>query len=330
MRVFVASLVLLVAGTVTAQEASNQATEVSSAIDRGVGFLAKDALKWKADHNCVSCHHAALVVWALNESKLRGHTVDEAVLTEMTKWMAESGAGVVGVPRPKDIPRAFNTKAVYFALGLSSVPKPDESTQKGLKLMLGTIEKDQLENGSWAAWPETRPPLFGRSDDSMSSLAILALMPSAAAGDEAAVAARDKAVQWLTTTKTDDDPQSIALRLMILAKLGRPSADLQPYVQRITERQNSDGGWSQTKDMPSDAWATGQALYALSHAGSKPDDPVIARGQAFLVKTQQPDGSWSMTSRPVDNKPDGKGGGPIPITGGGSAWGVIGLAKSRQ
>ena len=96
------------------------------------------------------------------------------------------------------------------------------------------------------------------------------------AGDEAAKAARDKGIRWLAETKTDDDPQSIAMRLVLWQRLGRPADEWEPLVRRIKERQNADGGWSQTEDMASDAWATGQALYALAHAGIKPDEPVIA------------------------------------------------------
>ena len=112
-------------------------------------------------------------------------------------------------------------------------------------------------------------------------------------------------------------------------RLGRPAEEWEPLVRRIKERQNADGGWSQTKDMASDAWATGQALYALAHAGIKPDEPVIARAHAFLIKTQRDDGSWPMTSRPI--KPGGEGSTSlIPITGAGSAWAVLGLVRSAR
>jgi hypothetical protein len=75
--------------------------------------------------------------------------------------------------------------------------------------------------------------------------------------------------------------------------------------------------------MASDAWATGQALYALAHAGIKPDEPIIQRGHAFLVGTQRDDGSWPMTSRPA--KPGGEGSKSlIPITAAGSAWATLG------
>ena len=197
-----------------------------------------------------------------------------------------------------------------------------------MKRLLNTVKSDQTENGSWSAWPETRPPIFGNSDENMTALATLALSPAAATGDEPAKAARDNGMRWLAETETDGDPQSIALRLILWRRLGRPADEWQPLVRRIKERQNADGGWSQTADMASDAWATGQALYALAHAGIKPEESVVSRASAFLIKTQRTDGSWPMTSRPV--KPGGSGSKSlIPITGAGSAWAVLGLVKSR-
>ncbi len=173
-----------------------------------------------------------------------------------------------------------------------------------------------------------RSPLFGDSDESMTLLAILAMLPAASTGDDSAKAVRDKGIQWLSETKTDGDPQSIAMRLVLWRRLGRPAIESEPLVQSMKGRQNPDGGWSQTKDMGSDAWATGQALYALAHAGIKPDDPVVARAHIFLIKTQRDDGSWPMTSRPV--KPGGEGSKSlIPITCAGSAWAILGLARSR-
>jgi len=302
-------------------------TEVGPAIDRGLAFLVKDAREWKKQHNCVSCHHASLVIWSMREAKQRGHVVDGPVLAELTKWVAQSGDGKTGIPRPASAPKALNAKAVHFALALETDSAPDKVAQDATKLLLKTVESDQIENGSWVAWPETRPPIFGTSDDSMTALATLAVLPAAAAGDNSAKAVRDKGVEWLAKTKTDYDPQSIAMRLVLWRRLGRPAEEWKPLVERIQQRQNVDGGWSQAKEMASDAWATGQALYALAHAGIGPREPAIARGHAFLIKTQRGDGSWPMTSRPT--KPGGPGSKSlIPITGAGTAWAVIGLARS--
>ena len=334
MRYLAAALVCLASSAVLqaaespAETTAVDSTAVAATIDRGLAFLVKDALAWKSEHNCVSCHHAGLVIWSLREAKLQGHAVDEEVLTELTNWVAASGDGKTGLLRPANIPQALNEKAVSFALALGANPEPDSASRDGLKLLLTTVKGDQLENGSWASWPETRPPLFGNSDDRATAQAVLALLPVAAAGDEAAIAARDRGVKWLSETKSDDDPQSIAIRLVLWRKLNRPAEECVPLAERIRKRRNADGGWSQTAEMPSDAWATGQALYALAHAGTKPDDPVIRRAQTFLVETQRDDGSWPMTSRPT--KPGGEGSTSlIPITGGGSAWAVMGLVRSR-
>jgi hypothetical protein len=328
MRSVVTLVAVLVTGTASAQEPRPKPADVNATIGRGLAFLAKDALAWKKEHNCVSCHHASLVVWATREAKLRGHAVDEPVLAELTKWVAESGDGKFGLARPASAPRAASPKAVYFALALGADPKPDVVSQRGLKLLLKTVAAEQTENGSWPTWPETRPPIFGSSDESLTVLATLAVLPAAASGDDSAKAVRDRAIRWLAETKTDDDPQSIALRLVLWNRLGQPAEEGQLLLRRIKERQNADGGWSQAKDMASDAWATGQAVYALAHAGVQSDEPVIRRAHAFLIKTQRADGSWPMTSRPV--KPGGEGSKSlIPITGAGSAWAVLGLVRSR-
>ena len=309
--------------------ASVDKTPVDKTTDRGLAYLVKDALAWKEEHKCVSCHQR--VVGHLGDARSQaarplGRRAGAGRVDQMGR--RKSGDGKTGVPRPEGIPKALNEKAVQFAIALGANQTPDASEQAGLKLLLATVKGDQIENGSWASWPDTRPPIFGNSDERTTATATLALLPAAAAGDETAIAARDKGVRWLEETKTDDDPQSIALRLVLWVRLGRPAEEWQPLVQRIKERQNTDGGWSQTTDMPSDAWATGQALYALAHAGIKSDDPMVERASAFLAETQRDDGSWPMTSRPT--KPGGAGSTSlIPITDGGSAWAVLGLVRSH-
>ena len=305
------------------------AADVNAAIDLGLGFLAKDALAWKAEHNCASCHHAALVAWSMREAKGRGHAVDEPVLAEMAKWVANSGDGKFRMDRPPAAPNAFSPKAVWFALALGADPQPDTVARDGMKRLLGTVKSEQTENGSWQPWPQTRPPMFGSSQESMTALAALALIPATAKGDDVgAKVALDRAVRWLAATKSDDDPQSVALRLVLWQRLNRPADGRELLVRQIKRRQNADGGWSQSQEMPSDAWATGQALYALADEHLAPDDPAIARGRAFLVRTQRPDGSWLMTSRPT--APGDKGAKLlVPITGAGSAWAVLGLVRTR-
>ncbi len=148
MRYVLALLVAIQVGVTSAQVASHNSSDVDTTIDRGLAFLAKDALAWKNKHNCVSCHHAALVVWSMREARQRGHAVDEPLLSELTKWVAESGDGTTSVPRPDGIPKAVNYKAILLALALGADREPDAVSQASLKLLLQTVKNDQTENGS--------------------------------------------------------------------------------------------------------------------------------------------------------------------------------------
>jgi squalene-hopene/tetraprenyl-beta-curcumene cyclase len=103
--------------------------------------------------------------------------------------------------------------------------------------------------------------------------------------------------------------------------------EAKPLLERVLARQNPDGGWSQSKGMKSDAFATGQALYALGEHGRGQADPAVRKGHAFLVKSQRRDGSWEMTSR--SSEPGGKGAANlVPITGAGTAWATLGLVRT--
>jgi hypothetical protein len=141
-------ILILLPVAASAEDLRHKPSDVNAAIDRGLAFLAKDALAWKEEHHCVSCHHAALVVWSMREAKLRGHAVDEPVLAEMTRWVAESGDGKFALARPASAPKALSPKAVWFALALGADPEPDTVSEEGMKLLLKTVKSEQTENGS--------------------------------------------------------------------------------------------------------------------------------------------------------------------------------------
>ncbi len=128
MRWIVSALAILLSQVASAQEVRDKQADVTATIDRGLAFLAKDAMAWKAEHKCVSCHHAGLVIWSMHEAKQRGHKVNEPVLAELTQWIATSGDGKFGQPRPPSAPKALNPKAVWFALAL--VPTPGRTPSR--------------------------------------------------------------------------------------------------------------------------------------------------------------------------------------------------------
>src|SRR5215831_9689711 len=57
-----------------------------AAVERGLGFLQKDAAKWRKERRCSTCHHGTMTVWALSEAKRQGYAVAAEALTETATW----------------------------------------------------------------------------------------------------------------------------------------------------------------------------------------------------------------------------------------------------
>jgi hypothetical protein len=81
--------------------------------------------------------------------------------------------------------------------------------------------------------------------------------------------------------------------------------------------------------MKSDAFATGLALYVLSGQGGKEAAAAVCRAQTFLIKNQQPDGSWPMASRPAEPSGPGPASYLGPIRYVGAAWATVGLVRTN-
>ena len=81
--------------------------------------------------------------------------------------------------------------------------------------------------------------------------------------------------------------------------------------------------------MASDAHTTGQALYAmLSRRSVGTDHSAAVKARDFLLKTQTPDGSWPMTSRPRADRPEeGAAKNLEPISYFATAWAVLALLQ---
>jgi len=92
-----------------------------------------------------------------------------------------------------------------------------------------------------------------------------------------------------------------------------------------------DGGWSQLPGIKSDAYATGQALYALRAGATLPNaHPSLERGRRFLLETQLADGTWHVHRRTFPFQPTMESGFPHGrdswISAAGTSWAVLALS----
>jgi hypothetical protein len=301
-------------------------------IERGLAFLQADAVKWRKDRQCATCHHGTMTVWAFSEAKSQGYALADETLADMTTWTKER---LKDIDKPRDTRPGWsmvNSPAVYLATMAQAVPAQSALSAAELKQIAGHLLRHQEGDGSWAwssAPAKNRPPPFFESDEVVTLLAYMALgpnVPKDAKGKSPEHEARDKAAAWLAKNKPNDTTQAAALRLLFKVRAGESAKALTPEIDQFLRRQNKDGGWSQLGDLPSDAYATGQALYFLRLAGVAHDRAEIRRGVAFLVDSQKEDGSWPMKRRGHPGVTPGPF--DVPIVYFGSAWATLGLMRS--
>jgi hypothetical protein len=87
--------------------------------------------------------------------------------------------------------------------------------------------------------------------------------------------------------------------------------------------------------MTSDAYATGQALFALNVAGKlSVADAAFQRGIDYLLRTQAADGSWHVKSRSIWLQPYFESGFPYGqdqfISTAGTAWAAMALTTAAS
>ncbi len=302
------------------------------AIERGLGFLEKDAAKWRKERQCATCHHGTFTVWAFAEAKRAGYTVPADIVTENATWYKER---LKDIEKPRDTRPGWsmvNSTALNLAVMAAMLPEQTALSADELKKIAGHLLRHQEPDGSWSwatAPAKNRPPPFFESDEVATLLGCLALgplVPKDSQEKSEIREARAKAAKWLADHKPTNTTQAAAYRLLAKFQNGEPQRRLQEDVDRFLARQNKDGGWPQLPDGASDAYATGQALYVLNVAGVKSDRREVQRGVEFLTKTQNEDGSWPMVRRGHEGVTPGEF--KVPIIYFGSAWATIGLMRS--
>ena len=277
---------------------------------------------------CISCHNNSLPGLAARmalahkipvNAALIGHAEKAAMATwgpvqENMAVGASSFGGLVAnagyelfVMAEAHYPRNFVTDAVALAL---------------LHL--------QHSNGTWSI-SDCRPPL-GVSDIKWAALVSRGLLAYTPAGLSAE---RDQGIAAARTYLTNTPPrttQDAVFRVLGLGWTGASSASIQEAKTHLLSLQRQDGGWGQLTTMASDAYATGQALFALKAAGITPSEPAYRHGVDYLLSTQLPDGSWFVQSRALAFQPYRETGFPHGrsqfISAAATSWAVMAIAPA--
>jgi ankyrin repeat protein len=277
--------------------------------------------------SCLTCHQHFLPLAAMGQAMDRAVRLDRNAVTKLGDQVA------AGIPVPIDIAEVDLfldqvTGISYAAFGLIGDHRPASARTDPWVHQLAVV---QTTDGRWPAFVP-RPPMQA-SDVSSTALAIQSIKHFGWAGRKAEFdAAVDRARKWLWTVKAETT-EDAAYQLLGLHWAGEPGEKLAGLAKALLSLQRMDGGWAQLPKLESDAYATGQVLYALSRAVKHPTtSPDWQHGLRFLLGTQYDDGSWHVVSRTYPFQPTMGSGFPHGrdswISAAGTSWAVLAMTEA--
>ena len=296
----VARALVVAAGVaaLTAAAAAAQTNPAGAAIARGVKYLSLEVPKWKAEHPCYSCHNngdaARALLVAGNSGYDIGTSLDDTLtfLRQPANWNQNKAADGFD---DKQLARVQFASALAVAHRVGRAPRTD--LEQAAKLLIA----DQRPDGSWTldqSQSIASPATYGTIIATWSAHTTLI-----AAGVTRKHPAIVNADEWIRALK----PQNVIDCAATMLALDRASDAAAEQLRReclaiLRSGQSPDGGWGPYVTTGPQVFDTAMAVLALSVVDRGELSDAIARGKAYLVSRQQPDGSWPETTRPADQE----------------------------
>jgi hypothetical protein len=289
----------------TAAEPAVSASAVRDAIEKSLPLLTKAAVGHREQRKqCFACHNQGVPIFALTEAKARGFAIDDAELATQLKFIAD----FLAKNREKFLEgKGTGGQADTAGYALSTLAagqwQPDETTAAVAEYLL-LRHKDRDHWGSSGNRPPTEDSPFSTTFVALRGLAVYATEEQKERTDSR----REQVREWLLKTKPKDNEERV-FRLLGLKEVAAPAEEIESAMKELLAKQQNDGGWAQLDSATgeagqpewaakSDAYATGTALVALQRAeGLATSDAAYQRGLAYLLKTQEADGSWHVITR---------------------------------
>ena len=251
-----------------------------AAVERALPLLQKTDAVFLKKSGCVSCHNNTLTAMTVAAARSAGVRVDDqtaraqltSIVTFVDAWRERALQGL-GIPGDADT-------ISYILLGLAAEQHaPDAATDA----MARYLRSRQRPDGHWSIIAH-RPPSEA-SDIQVTAASMRSLQLYGPRADRAGYRkAAESAAAWLSKAQPEcNEDRAFQLLGLTWARAGRRA--IQTAARALLAEQRPDGGWSQLRSLPSDAYATGQALVALKESGAlAPSDPAYTEGCAVSVE----------------------------------------------
>lgn len=326
----ISGIVLIVgAFTTISKESKNDPEQIKKAINKSLALLQPSSHTFLENAGgCQSCHHQDLTAVNLSIAKEKGFPVNDTILNEALDSIISVINSRKAIIVQNDDPAAILMSGAYQLWALWA---NQYKSNKLIELLVKNLMQRQTEQGCWVS-PNPRPPLEYYSFTA-TALVIRAMQYYAPGSLREEVSQRlEKARSWLTRTAPETNEEKV-FQLLALTWLDGDKGFIQQQARNLLATQREDGGWSQLTGLQSDAYGTGQALYALYESKQlSADAPAYQKGISFLLRTQLEDGSWEVESRSFPVVPFVSSGFPHGknqfISAAGSNWATMALLLS--
>jgi len=277
--------------TVRSRPRGVEAGSVRSAVAASLPPLQRSGHKITEANKCITCHQHSLVAMTVGLASKQGLPVDE----ELASKTRSQVTAILGEKVPWLLLGA-DMDATLAPYTLVSMAAEDQKPSPLTDALVHFLVLRQRSDGRWLT--EVYRPPEDSSDFMFTALAIRGLQEYAPKGRSKEIAGRiARARNWLLEAKPTETVDSV-FQLLGLRWAKADSEPIQKASGVLLSQQRDDGGWAQLATLPSDAYATGQVLFALHEAGGIPADaPAYRRGVEYLLRTQLADGSWFVPTR---------------------------------
>jgi hypothetical protein len=280
---------------------------LTAAIKASLPLIQTRAVMWIDKTKCGSCHHTVPAVHATALAKRYGFELNEDLMARLLKHFRDGAVrrGERALKSTSTREASAGTGAPYVqedrifsAVNESMLALTDPSldqTAGNIALLLANL---QFEDGRWIHGLGRFP--IESSDLLTTAYVIRTLQRYAPAGSRTKIDRQiARAAPWLKTAaaQTTDDLRG---KLYGLYWTDKRSPEFRRVAQQLLRAQRSDGSWPQAAGMNGDAYATGVALLTLHETGElSVNDRAYQSGVAYLLRTQEDDGSWLVPTRAI-------------------------------
>ena len=262
------------------------------AVGKSIPVLQKSSDVFINKVHCATCHHSLLTSQVVALAKQKGIPAEDSFAVKRT--MAAVG-NIIYAGDANKCGEFLNVKlfAPYILMGLAAEKYPaDFNTDLAVAFLISEANAD----GSFPGEYQRVPLESGQMHTTSVSIHAIRLYASPALRPQV-----DQMVSKTRTWMENQSPSSqeeLTYQLLGLTWCGSSETAKKEVAVKIMKLQRPDGGWAQLASMNSDAYATGQTLFALYKSGMlHSEDENSQRALNFLLKTQEADGTWYVQSR---------------------------------